>query len=298
MQRRSARRGCGRSPSGTTRTARPRLCRDARGGDGCVCEKLAEGDVDVQDLHGLRENIFRELRNSEYFLFVDFKRDPLGDTGLHRGSLFSNQELAVASLLEIDVVAFREKGVKPLDGLMQFLQVNAKEFSDKSMLPDAVVGVIQQRGWKSNWKNELALSTTQPVDYGGAMCFHVNVCRHRDKLATNCFAYLEKVIKRPDTDIPVKTIEFKWAATYLPSVSIAAQTERQFDVFFIMHTAPDIVLFQVHTDTMEYRPKLPQQLGTYELTYAVTSANFPTARAKLILDLRKSAAKTSLTLVP
>ena len=154
--------------------------------------------VEVQDLHGLRENIFEELRKSEYFLFVDFKRDSLGDSGLHRGSLFSNQELAIASLLEIDVVAFREKGVKPQDGLMQFLQVNPKEFSDKSMLPDAVVGVVQQRGWKSNWKNELALTATQPVDNGRAMCFHVNVCnRHRDKLATNCFAYLEKIIKRP-----------------------------------------------------------------------------------------------------
>lgn len=254
--------------------------------------------VDVQDLRGLRENIFEQLRTSEYFLFVDFKRESLGETGLHRGSPFSHQELAIASLLEIDVVAFREKGVKPLDGLMQFLQVNAKEFSDKSMLPDAVAGVVQQRGWNPSWKNALVLEASQPVNNGDAMCFHVNVCnRHRGKLAVNCFAYLERVIKHPGTDIPVKTIEFKWAATPLPSVSIAANTERAFDAFHVTHAQPGIVRFQVFTDTVGYIPQLPRELGMYELTYAVTSTNFPTARAQFILDLRKSAAETSLTLL-
>jgi hypothetical protein len=64
--------------------------------------------VGEQSLRGLKENIFGQLNRSEYFLFVDFKREPLGKTGFHRGSLFSHQELAVASFLEIDVLAFQE----------------------------------------------------------------------------------------------------------------------------------------------------------------------------------------------
>lgn len=55
-----------------------------------------------QSVRGLRENIFRQLEESEYFIFIDFKRERLcrngKDTGKHRGSLWANQELAIASL--------------------------------------------------------------------------------------------------------------------------------------------------------------------------------------------------------
>jgi hypothetical protein len=255
--------------------------------------------VDVQDVHGLRENIFAELRNTEYFLFIDFKRDLLGDSGFHRGSLFAHQELAIASLLEIDVVAFREKGVQPLDGLMPFLQVNAKEFSDKSMLPDAVVGVVQQRGWDPTWRNELALEAPPSVDTATFRAFHVKVRnRHRERLAVNCFAYLESAIKLPSTRIPLETIEFKWAATLLPSVSIAAGGTRLFDAFFIKHGQPTNVLFQVHTDTIGYVPQLPHETGQYQLSYLVRAENFPPVRGRFILDLRSSLAETSFKLAP
>ena len=83
--------------------------------------------VQEQTFQGLKENIFARLRNSEYFVFVDFKREKPGRSQHCRGSLFSHQELAMASLFEIDVAAFQERGVKPLDGLIQLLQVNAVE---------------------------------------------------------------------------------------------------------------------------------------------------------------------------
>jgi len=44
--------------------------------------------VEEQTLSGIKEHIFEKLRNSEYFIFVDFKREELGTTGEHRGSLF------------------------------------------------------------------------------------------------------------------------------------------------------------------------------------------------------------------
>jgi len=79
-----------------------------------------------QTLDGIKENIFRRLQNSEYFLFIDFKRERLcterGEA--YRGSLFSHQELALASYLNKPVKAFQEKGVKPHDGLIGFLQTN------------------------------------------------------------------------------------------------------------------------------------------------------------------------------
>jgi len=66
--------------------------------------------VQEQTSQGLKENIFARLRNSEYFVFVDFKREKLGRSQHYRGSLFSHQELAMASLLEIDVAVHSESG--------------------------------------------------------------------------------------------------------------------------------------------------------------------------------------------
>src|SRR5208283_363343 len=87
--------------------------------------------VAEQSLKGVKENIFTKLRSSEYFLFIDFKRerlfkgnDPFVDTGAHRGSLFSHQELAIAAFQDYDVLAFQEASVKKDDGILKFIQTN------------------------------------------------------------------------------------------------------------------------------------------------------------------------------
>ena len=87
------------------------------------------------------EAIFNELRNSEYLLFIDFKRERLlrqnkqdigeyVDTEKHRGSLFCNQELAIASFLRIPFIAFQQNGVKEKDGLTKYLQWNPVWFDE------------------------------------------------------------------------------------------------------------------------------------------------------------------------
>ena len=72
--------------------------------------------VAEQILQGVAENIFHQLSKSEYFVFVDFKREYLNSMTppTHRGSLFSHQELAVAHYLGLDVLALQEKGVKKM----------------------------------------------------------------------------------------------------------------------------------------------------------------------------------------
>jgi hypothetical protein len=251
--------------------------------------------VAEQTLLGVRENIFERLRKSEYFIFVDFKREKLSGSRLHRGSPFSHQELAIASFLGIDVLAFQERGVKPTDGLLQFLQTNCIPFTDKHTLPNLVADFVGQRRWDPRWRNELILEASPPVVTDSFKAFHVRVRNHhREKLAVNCLAYLESAIKLPCTRIPLETIEFKWAATRLPSVSIAAGGMRLFDAFFIRPAQPNNVLFQVLTDTAGYVPQLPHEVGEYELSYIVRAENFPEARGRFILDLRSSLAETSL----
>ena len=114
--------------------------------------------VEEQTLRGLKENLFEQLAKSEYFVFVDFKREPLGGD-LHRGSLFCHQELAIASYLDIPVLAVQEDGVKSDDGILRIIQANVIPFTDRNLLPDLIGSEIRrtERDWKAGWRNELAL---------------------------------------------------------------------------------------------------------------------------------------------
>jgi hypothetical protein len=151
-----------------------------------------------QTLLGLRENIFERLAYSEYFVFVDFKREQLMGVNppAFRGSLFSHQELALASYLEMPLLAFQETGVKRDDGILRFLQANAIQFSDRHLLPNVVADKIRERKWDPHWRNELVLERNDPTQHGDAkMCvrdeprmarfFHIGVLnRHRSKFRT------------------------------------------------------------------------------------------------------------------
>ena len=83
---------------------------------GLSCKKHFEGRgfsvylaEEVQRLEALTENIFHHLRNSEYAVFIDCRREEL-NPGRFKGSLFVNQELAVAAFLQIDSRVFHEDG--------------------------------------------------------------------------------------------------------------------------------------------------------------------------------------------
>jgi hypothetical protein len=256
--------------------------------------------VEEQTLVGLTENIFGRLRNSEYFVFVDFMRERLGTTEWHRGSLFSHQELAIAAFLNIDaIIAFQEKGVKTDDGMLRFLQANAEPFTDRYHLPSVVADFVRKRGWVTNWRNELVLEreseefTDSPAKLNAQKqllnirFFHIKVRNHhREKLAANCSVYLEKATQLPNTNIPLKTVEFKWAGVQMPSVGIAPDGVREFDAFYILHPNPTQVQFHALSDSPHYYPVLPKGSGDYELSYVVRSENFPPARGTFKLCLR------------
>ena len=206
--------------------------------------------VEEQTLLGLTENIFMRLRASEYLVFIDFKRERLMGTELHRGSLFSHQELAIASFLNIDVIALRERGVKEEDGMSRALQLNSKPFTDRNLLPNVVADFVRERRWDPNWRNEIVLErdhtefSDAPVlgpqqQHVPVRFFHIKAKNnHREKLATNCFVYLEKATRLPNTEILLKTIEFKWAGVTIPGVAIAPRGIREFDAFCLTHQIP------------------------------------------------------------
>ncbi|MFY9727387.1 MAG: hypothetical protein WB579_19955 [Bryobacteraceae bacterium] len=276
--------------------------------------------VQEQSLRGLKENIFERLRESEYFVFVDFKRERLCGFPrdsilawcfgpwkfrnlLHRGSLFSHQELAIASYLDMPVVAFQEEGVKRDDGIIGFIQANATQFRDRSVLPDLVVKEVQLQSWNPHWRNELILerdpaqrSDTRLTNIGrDAVFFHINVRnRHQRKAATNCYVYLEKAISvASGVEIPFKAAELGWAGYSQPSARVPPQKVRPFDAFYILRQAPTLLQFSTFATATDFVPRI-EAAGQYELVYLVVSDNFPITRASFTLSLDASLDRTTL----
>jgi hypothetical protein len=256
--------------------------------------------VQEQTLRGVKENIFRQLANSEYFIFIDFKREKLliddKESG-HRGSLFSHQELAIASFLDIAFVAFQEEGVKSDDGLLKFVQANCTPFSDRKALLDIVAQKVKEKGWEPTWRNEITLSRAETdleeatTTAGPARFYHIKASNnHRDKIARNCVAYIERIKDLGTNNArTLELVELKWKGSTREAISIAPRWFRYLDAFHVNYSDlttvhlglnPFVVDWQGYYQNYQIRGP-----GDYEIDYVVFSEAFEPARARLRLHI-------------
>ena len=106
------------------------------------------------------------MEECEYYLFIDFKREQIiegsredlvryvkdkSKTINHRGSLFSNQELAIATYLTKPIIAFQENGVKDREGILGAIQANVKHFDNRKNLVNRVIQKVHE-DWTTNWR--------------------------------------------------------------------------------------------------------------------------------------------------
>ena len=262
--------------------------------------------IEEQTTEALADNIFRNLSTSEYFLFIDFRREKVaGDDGgtFYRGSLFSNQELALAKFLRLEILPFREKEVKS-EGIVPFIQLNPTIFDDREELVEIVVNKVRNQ-WKTGWKNELALERSRtpyveaihiPLRKRGRW-YHVTVKnRHYRRLAQHCTAYLEKVIKLESGEdlSPGQLVESKWRDVTSVSVMIPPQKSRDLDAFYFFEDEPQIIYPSINpfiADSTEVLFKI-RGPGKFELTYVVFSDDFAPARETFVLEIDGDARKT------
>lgn len=233
---------------------------------------------EVHSLEALTENIFRHLRNSEYFVFIDCKREKLPD-GKFRGSVFVNQEIAIAAFLEIETVGFHETRVER-EGVIEHLIANPIYFNDKKDFLKKLEGNTKK--WYPDWRNELSLEflrvfpdvmtveSRKLTDW-----YHLQVRNnHHSKYARNCVAYVSE-IRNIDTkeEINPGNFELTWSGTGLFEKHILPKRAAEVDAF-VIYQGEDTIKFQHRASTSsQYRmPNLSK--GNYLLTYLIVSENF------------------------
>jgi hypothetical protein len=232
---------------------------------------------EVHSLEALTENIFRHLRNSEYSVFIDFRREEVDD-GKFRGSVFVNQEIAIASFLQIDSRVFHEKGVIR-EGVVEHLIANPIYFSGKQ---DLLVHLEEStKEWRSDWRKDLSVKFLRVVpnvrdQYGNfADWYHLHVSNnHQNEHARNCAAYVSK-IKNLDSgeEIDPGKFEVVWAGTGLFERHILPKGEAEVDAFLIVR-GEDIIRFHHRPSTSSQYGIRPLGKGNYLLTYLIVSENF------------------------
>ena len=241
--------------------------------------------INQQDAKSFRENIFRELSGSEYFLFVDLKRELLplkNGKQEHRGSLFCHQEMAIASFLEIEPAYFHDVGVSR-EGLGNYIQSNSEPFESEDQLYKKIEE--QLKLWRHDWKNALKMEVAPRYPSVAAVTnnqarvsawYHIHVCNlHHLRHAKNCFVFLDSYVKKATGEVVrPKTVELHWAAFDFPSATILPKSWRAFDAFLIYQDTPDVAIAYSFSTSTEYYPAILKP-GEYDFTYRVVSDNFP-----------------------
>ncbi len=243
---------------------------------------------EIQTLGALTNEVYKNITDSEYFLFVDFKRESLAQGGI-RGSLFSHQELAIASFKEMNVLTFREDGVL-LEGMQSFILSNPFAFSNSGKLLE-IINLEVDKKWTSNWKNDLELSVAKPIfedaidgNNNKVRYYHIAVTnRHTSKHASNCYGFIENIHCGP-SKINLKNVHAVWSGYPHPSTVILPGDTKELDIFYHYFTGPSMIFFNVHATSGFYTPTPISQPAHHEFTIRVVSDNFPPAVAKFQLD--------------
>ncbi len=274
-----------------------------------------------QSTESLMQNILPILRDCEYFIFIDFQRERIKDQttdGKHRGSLFTNQELAIAIYLKKEIIAFQQSGIAR-DGMLNAIQGNAIQFQDRSKLIGDIISMIRKR-WRTGWRNELVVTdkkdvqipytfvyySRQPLEIKRpSRFFHITVRNnHFYNSAKNCIAFLESYKKistrrddnekteltgQPANDNTIKNlepVELKWKGVTTQGVLIAPHTQRNFDAVFIFEENPSVAYAGTNytlVDYSDYDIKIDGP-GIFELDFVVYSDNFSPITESFVLE--------------
>jgi len=109
---------------------------------------------EVQNVFEINSGIISELKNSDCYLLVNFRRE-LIETRRYRGSLFSNQEFAVAYALGFDrIIVVNEKDVES-EGMLRYIGCNTDPFQTDEECLDIVKEALDRSGWEPTYSRRL-----------------------------------------------------------------------------------------------------------------------------------------------
>jgi hypothetical protein len=237
----------------------------------------------VQSILDLNGEIIGELKRSDFFLFIDFRREEVA-TGQCRGSLFTHQEAAIAYSLGFQKMLFlRQRGVRS-EGMLAYIVSNVPCFDRHTDVVQSARQAVFQAGWVSTYSRNLIVSNlrwSRQVNYRdhtGAISvqiLHADIENHRPDIGSvGTVARLSALmvngnrVESPDKSHLKVSGQPGYAQTILPG------SHGAFDFLALALGQPHTLILN---SALDVRPRgaLIGEPGDYILEYEVFAPGLP-----------------------
>jgi hypothetical protein len=276
--------------------------------------------IESHSSKGLTENIFSHLATAEYFLFVDFRRDRIAEKhgARYRGSLFTNQELGVASFIQSDLLPFVQSKIRR-EGILDAIQGNAISFSYAKKVPLLVREHVLKEKWDPGHRRELRIESGVEIDHallpkrfriitpGEYVYYHLKLRNlHTRILATNCIIQIAGA-RGPSfaSSSMLDVIELKFKHITSPQVTLPSGTARAFDGIVVRKNdnAPPLaipgIVHPTYVDSESlYRQYAMTVPGDHEFDLKIHSIEFGSTLQRLRFHLGEKWNQCSLEVMP
>ena len=266
--------------------------------------------IQAQSIQDINSAIISELKAADYYVFVDFPREPFlgADGGQHRGSLFTHQELAIAYTLGFEKAIFLQSKDVTLEGLLRYTASNAAKFSQARDVLPALKQLVEERQWDPSYSRHMVVHGIHWSDAILSFGSHTGEAlvgrflyldienRRTDIAAFNCIARLASLEGPPGTGLN-HTDRSHLKVTGHPGFvqTIWPSSTGAFDLLVVKQQGGSVCLNNA-LDVIP-KPELISKPGSYVLHYEVLAEAFPVLELAVRLDVTGNPMTTQATLV-
>ena len=265
--------------------------------------------IDAQGIQDVNSGIIQELRRSDYYVFIDFRREQVsggGANATYRGSLFSHQELAIAYALRFEHVVFFRQSQVLLEGLAAYMASNAAVFESFDELTELIAEAVLKRQWSPNYSRNLVVSNlrfpTELIHYadmsGRFLCVDIEN-RRPDVGAGGTVARLAALI--------INSTQRRISPNHSPLKVNGQSMAYEQMIWPLSHGAVDLLCVDREVGCRVYlnnaldltpRPVLIESVGDHFLEYEVFANGFDVQRFGVKLRLTEKCDEAEAELVP
>lgn len=112
----------------------------------------------IQTILELNTKIISELKKSDFYLFINFKREQVCGKDGFRGSLYTHQELAIALALRMEKILLINHKDVIKEGIAGYLVSNVGEFSEYNEVLNIVQEAVEKAGWDHSYSRNLSVN--------------------------------------------------------------------------------------------------------------------------------------------
>lgn len=251
----------------------------------------------VQSIPDLNSGLIGELKRSDFYLFINFRREKLASRrsrNVYRGSLYTNQELAIAYALGFEHMLFLNQESAERGGMFGTIVSNSPEFDTVDEVLPLVERVVAQARWDPAFSRQLIATglrwTKRAVTYSDHVAWEGLQARERQaRILVGCFRNPRLDISAHDVAMRLKTIEdeagsrtdssdgtpLKVSGQYQSySQIIWPEGAGEFDLLAVDAANPTRVFLNSKQDLDPRRPVVAAP-GNYQLVYELVAVGFP-----------------------